>query len=290
MSAEQKLFSRRGALRLGLGAVGLVGFSTLLTESRSAAEPADYGELREFLKRPLLNPEVLGPNTSNLLAYIGLEHPAEVRWVHRANSLNKIEGFIASDVVNVAEVDCRYDERREALYISHDRDGKSDIDPKRIEELLIGSSKPKVIKFDYKDANAMRQSMSLIDPARPCVINADLFNNGRFDMDPNEYVELCSNLPAAIISIGRKGRSSCTQEMLQAYIELVSNNPDREFTLPVNLIDFMNNPDLIRTFLDAPNTTLTVYRIPNYQLTRGHVNWIKQSVDDGMRAKTFFDL
>ncbi len=284
-----EMFSRRSFLR-GVGyLVGIAAFGLALPESRGLDREANRNELAEFLNRQIENPEVLGPYTANFLNHLRLSQPSEVRWAHNADSKKKINAFVLDQERHVAELDCRFDERR-GIYVSHKRDGKSDINPGEAYNLVATAQHPKVLKYDFKDAEAARNLIDSIDTSMPCVINADLFDNHRFGMSPQQFVDMSERLPNALISIGRKTDSGSIDDFVDQFIQLAADNPDKEFIMPAHIIDFLNNITELRRVLDVPNISLMIYRTSDYKLTQGHLNWIKKHFDDQLRSRTFFDL
>lgn len=283
-------FSRRSFLKkVGLSIVSIAAFGLALPESRGLDREANRNELAEFLNRPIENPEVLRPHTANFIDHLRLSQPSAVRWAHNADSKKKIYTFILDQERHVAELDCRFDERR-GIYVSHKRGGKSDIKPGEAYDLASSAQHPKALKYDFKDSEAASNLIYSIDESTPCVINADLFDNPKFGISPQQFVDMSERLPNALISIGRKVDSGSIEDFVDQFIQLAANNPDKEFIMPAHIIDFLNNITELRRVLDVSNISLMMYRTSDYKLTQGHLNWIKKHFDDQLRSRTFFDL
>jgi len=191
----------------------------------------------------------------------------------------------------MAEIDFRYDEER-GLYIGHDRGDRTRADIDLIKLQLQETTDPKAIKYDCKDPESVMKVLERVEPHHPIIINASIFGSPNFGMSVEEFVDVVSDNPNAVVSIGRNlAGSRYSPEMLQQFIDLATQNPDMEFTLPVHIQELMSGQEPFRQVLEAdPRVTLTVFRTQGYELTQGHVKWLKRMVDDDLRVRTFFDL
>ena len=283
--------SRRSFLKnAGLALLGTAVFGVALPESEGVTREANRNELREFLKRPLSGQEVLSPATAEFLSHLRLTKRSEVGWAHNADNRRRVDAFAKDQNRHVAELDCRFDEKR-GLYVSHDRGGKSDIDPTSAYEIVVSSSLPKSLKYDFKESEAIGKILeSIEDPARSCILNADLFDNNRFGITPQQFVEMSEKFPNALISIGRKVESGNVEDFVASFIKLATDNPGRDFIMPAHIFDFLSSIDELKKALEVPNISLMIYRTSNVQLTQGHLSWLIENFDDATRARTFFDL
>jgi len=288
MSAEG-LNRREFIKRAGIAVGGLIVGGLSLSESEGLGRRANYNDLRAFLNQPIENQEILRPPTANLLNFLGLELPSGVGWSHNTDSLSKFDKFVLDQKRHIAEFDCRFDPDR-GLYVAHKRGGESDIDLLEVRNIIATSATPKTLKYDIKEPEAVRRIIDSTNPNSPCILNADLFSNRRFEMSPQEFVDLSVGLPNALISIGRKGEFGRTKDSVEQFVKLATDNPDRDFILPAHLIDFLSSIDELEEALSAPNTFLMMYRTAGYELTQWHVNWIKNNFPDDVRSRTFFDL
>ncbi len=300
MSNEDRMGRRQFLRTLGRTAV-FVGFAGhALTESRENAEVANYRKLREFLDGSISSNSVeLGHATSNFLGYLSdpdtppLKRP-QVRWFHNAKTIPDVDDFIIKPEYDVVELDIRFNELEERLYVGHDRSNHSDIDPIDIYGRVVEASKRKTLKYDFKEPEAARRTIQVIDPDMPCVLNADLLQNDDFGMTPQEFVDISEHLQNSLISIGIKGGGpSYTRKIISEFMQLAKNNPRREFILTANLISFMSSIDLLKEVLSLPNTSLMMYRTLDLLLTEAHVDWIIKNFDPikrpGLLQGTYFD-
>lgn len=301
MSAESHIDRRQflGKLVRAAAFVGVAG--SALTESRQQIHAANYKKLREFLDGTASSPVELGHATVNFLEYIkkAPDTPApdrhQVRWFHNANTFPKIDVFIDKPEYDVAELDIRFNESEERLYVGHDRSDHSDMDPIDIYGRVVEASKRKTLKYDFKEPEAARRTIQAIDPEVPCVLNADLLDNDDFGMAPQEFVDLSEHLPKSLVSIGIKdGAYAYNRKIISEFIQLARNNPGREFILTANIINFMSALDLIKEVLELPNTSLMMYRTLDLLLTEEHVDSIKREFDpikhSGLLQRTYFDI
>lgn len=287
MSAESQLFTRRGAIKLGLGAAA----GLLLPESEGLERAGNRNELNRFLATPFEHPQSFRESVDNLLRLVGKKKPSDLGFAHNANSLAKFERFMGDERRQVAELDCRIDEGE--LYVSHNKGGKSDIDPVTAYDIVISSPYGKALKYDFKEADAIGGVLSSIDSDRPCILNADLFDNNEFNLIPEEFVEQSKGYENALLSIGKKGNfedAEAVEDFVRKFKKLANDNPTRDFILPAPIIEFMNNFEELKKVLELSNTHLMVYRTGGVTLTQRHVNWVKENFPDDNRARTFFDL
>lgn len=288
MTAEisRMSFLKRAALAM----VATTAFGIALPESEGLDREANRNELMEFLNKEIPGQEVLRPATAEFLSHLRLTKPSEVGWAHNANNRRRVNAFALDHKRHVAELDCRFDEER-GLYVSHNKGGKSDIDPVSAYDIVISSPIPKSLKYDFKESEAIGRIIeSIDDPKRSCILNADLFDNNRFGITPQQFVDMSEKLSNALISIGRKVESGSVEDFVEQFMRLAAGNPDRDFIIPAHMIDFISNIDDLKKALELPNISLMIYRTSNFQLTQGHLNWLKENFDDATRSRTFFDL
>lgn len=300
MTTEDSMGRRQFLATLGRVALA-VGFAgQALTESRENAEVANYRKLREFIDASISsNPDELGQATANFLGYVGrpgTPPPArpQVRWFHNAKTIPDVDDFIIKPEYDVVELDIRFNELEERLYVGHDRSDHSDIDPIDIYGRVVDASKHKTLKYDFKEPEAARRTIQAIDPDMPCVLNADLLENAGFGMTPQEFVDISEHLQNSLISIGiRGGGPSYNRKTISEFMQLAKNNPGREFILTANLISFMSSIDLLKEVLELPNTSLMMYRTADLLLTEAHVDSIIKNFDPakrpGLLQGTYFD-
>lgn len=289
MLRESAGVSRRQFVRgaAGFVAAGLLG-GTFLRESGAPVEHADYGELWRFLSQPTESPE-LGQKTSELLSFVGVDRPCDVRWVHRADTVSELDKFFNSSL-HMAEIDFRYDPDR-GLYIGHDRGDRTRANVEFINDRLVIAEPPKTIKYDCKDRASIEEVIVSAKPDRPCILNAGIYGSPHYQLDPQGFVDSVHDHDLVVLSPGRNLRiPGYSEEMLSSLCKLVQNNPEHDFTVPVHIHELMVGIDPFIPLLELPSVTLTVFRTRGYDLTQGHVRWLKENLNDHIRAKTFFDL
>lgn len=284
MTAE--ISRRRFVTMAGVAAAGL-----LLPESEGLDRAGNRNELNQFLAQPFELTQPLRDSVGNLLELVGKDKTSDLGFAHNANTLDRFERSIEDMRRQVVEIDCRID--GEGPYIAHDKGGKSDIDPLTAYDIVVSSPYGKALKYDFKEADAIGGVLSSIDPDRPCILNADLFHNSGFNLTPEEFVGQSKKYENALLSIGKNGEfkdDEAVVDFVQQFIRLAKTNTRRDFILPAPLIGFMNYFEELKNVLALPNTHLMIYRTSDITLTQRHVNWVKESFSDDIRARTFFDL
>lgn len=283
---SERVLSRREFIQ---GSLAAVFGGALLSESGKGIVAADTDSLHGFLESPTQVDVVYGQRMRAMLDFLEVGRPCDVRWVHRANSRAKLDYFFDSPEIKFVELDFRYDDER-GLYIGHDKGDRSDADPAFLQRRLAFSEIPKAIKYDCKDDGSVREVIHIV-PEAPFMLNAGLFGSESYQMSPQDLVDVASDHPGVIFSIGRNlHKPRYSEEMMKDYIDLVNRNPDQEFTVPVHIQELMSGVAPFEAFLALPHTSLTVFRTQGYEVTQGHVQWLRDHLPDEVRANTFFDL
>lgn len=290
MGVEVRL-TRRALINKATVAAAAMLTGAGLTQSAESAQPANYGDLHRFLDGPSRERFNPGRASTELLSHLAVERPCDVRWIHRADSVPRLDRFFGSPELHLAEVDFRFDPKR-GLYIGHDRGDRTDADIDFINERLLKSTVPKAIKYDCKDKESTLEVLRRVDPRHPIIINASIFGSPNFGMAIQDFVAAASSNPNAVVSIGRNlGVSRYTPEMLEQFIDVITQNPNMEFTLPIHIQELFVGQEPFEAVLGADSrVTLTVFRTQGFELTQNHVKLLKRMVSDEVRVRTYFDL